>query len=110
MAAGNSRVRATEFLTAYIFPRKPETDEQQTAFENAVNYQAEMYDMLLNSVGAYAGIGGISSISNDGVSVSFSGGSASNSASMDQIDPTARAALFSAGLLRQTIPYARKRP
>ena len=110
MATENSRVRATEFLTAYILPRKPETDDQKTAFEKAVVYQAETYDTLLDSMGAYAGIGGVSSISNDGVSVSFSGGSASNSASMDQIDPTARAVLFSAGLLRQTIPYARKRP
>lgn len=111
MATNESRVRAEAFLTAYILPRKPETDEQQQAFENAVEYQAAMYDALSSAMGIYAGIGGISSVSNDGVSVSFSGTTTSgNSASTEQIDPVARAVLFSAGLLKQSLPYARKRP
>lgn len=111
MATVENRARAEAFLKAYILPRKPETEAQNQAFENAVEYQAAMYDALSSAMGVYAGIDGISSISNDGVSVSFSGTGASGTrTSEDQIDPVARAILFSAGLLKQSIPYARKRP
>jgi hypothetical protein len=94
-----------ERLTAYISPRAPTTQAEQDAFENAVVAQTD-YETANSAIGAASGV---ASISNDGVSVSFdTSRSSGGSYSMQTISPAAYAYLYNAGLIRYSLPTARR--
>ena len=99
-AALLAEVRAR--LTARIAPNAPEDDAQTAAFERAVAAQAAFE----------AGQGGALEAVRRGVR-SFSVGSYSESYGAgdgDVLCPLARALLFNAGLLRRSMPSARRLP
>ena len=103
MAINAEHVR--ERLTAYIYPRRPVTDEQEVAFENAVLAQVEYEER--NE--ALSMPGGVASASNDGVSITFrSDRSETAEYTVSSICPAAYAYLFNAGLIRHTLPVARR--
>ena len=88
-------------LLAYIQPRKPATETQETALEQAVEAQLDY------EAAGFGGVAGnIASMSNDGVSVSFTQGSASPSYTRDTISPVAWSLLYNAGLIAYTLPTA----
>lgn len=94
-----------ERLTAYIHPRKPETDEQRAAFELAVQaqtaYEERNEELEMPN--------GVSSASNNGISVTFrSDRPATAEYGLATICPAAYAYLFNAGLIRRTLPTARR--
>lgn len=94
-----------ERLTAYIYPRAPSTREQQNAFEDAVEaqivYEEEHETLNMPS--------GVSSVSNDGVSVTFDANRAASAQyTAETICPAAYAYLFNAGLIRHSLPVARR--
>lgn len=92
-----------ERLLAYIAPRKPETEEQQTAFDNAVAAQAEYETEHPSEVVPE----GVTSVSNDGVSISYAEGR-NALYTQGSISPTAYAYLFNARLIPGAIPRARR--
>lgn len=103
MAVNEDYVR--ERLTAYIYPRAPSTAEQEEAFEEAIEAQME-YESANEAMGAASGV---ASIANDGVSVSFdTSRSSGGSYSLQTISPAAYAFLFNAGLIRHSLPVARR--
>jgi hypothetical protein len=94
-----------ERLTAYIYPRRPATDEQEAAFLKAVQVQAEYEER--NE--ALSMPGGVASASNDGVSVTFRSDRVETAEyTVASICPAAYAYLFNAGLIRHTLPVARR--
>ena len=103
MAVNSDYVR--ERLTAYIYPRAPSDEAQEEAFENAVNAQVE-YESENETIAAPPGV---AAISNDGVSVSFESSRVTGGAySIHTIAPEAYAYLYNAGLIRHTLPVARR--
>ena len=93
-----------ERLLAYILPRKPETAAQNTAMDNAVDAQ-----VAWEEESAAAGLpGGVSSIRNDGVSMTFMNSSAQSGYSRETISPVAWAYLRNAGLIAYALPTAKK--
>ena len=103
MAINAEHVR--ERLTAYIYPRRPATDEQEAAFEKSVLAQVEYEERN----DALSMPGGVASASNDGVSVSFESSRVTGGAySIHTIAPAAYAYLYNAGLIRHTLPVARR--
>ena len=89
-------------LLAYLFPQKPQTEEQLAEFERAVTAQAE-YES--NIIGADVA-SNVSQMSNDGVSISFYGGRIAQYTD-DTISPNAWAILRNAGLIAYSLPTAR---
>lgn len=88
-------------LLAYILPRKPRTSEQEEAMEDAVEAQ-----LAYEREAGLSGVpGNVSSMSNDGVSVTFTGNIAQ--LTDDTISPTAWAILRNAGLIGYSLPTAR---
>ena len=103
MAINAEHVR--ERLTAYIYPRRPATDEQEAAFENAVLAQVAYEER--NE--ALSMPGGVASASNDGVSITFRSDRAETAEyTVSSICPAAYAYLFNVGLIRHTLPVARR--
>lgn len=103
MAVNSDYVR--ERLIAYIYPRTPSDEAQEEAFENAVNAQVE-YESENETIAAPPGV---AAISNDGVSVSFESSRVTGGAySIHTIAPSAYAYLYNAGLIRHTLPVARR--
>lgn len=103
MAVNEAYVR--ERLSAYIYPRRPETDEQEIAFDDAVQAQVE-YEERNDGLSMPAGV---ASASNDGVSVTFrSDRTETAEYTVASICPAAYAYLFNAGLIRHTLPVARR--
>lgn len=103
MAVNSDYVR--ERLIAYIYPRTPSDEAQEEAFENAVNAQVE-YESENETIAAPPGV---AAISNDGVSVSFESSRVTGGAySIHTISPAAYAYLYNAGLIRHTLPVARR--
>lgn len=103
MAVNKGYVR--ERLSAYIYPRTPSTPEQKEAFENAVNAQVEYETEHPQEVIPE----GITSISNDGVSVSYTESGSRNALyTQASISPAAYAYLLNAGLVGGAIPRARR--
>lgn len=102
MAINAEHVR--ERLTAYIYPRRPTTDEQEAAFLKAVQVQAE-YESAFDGEDTLPP--GVSSFSIGNYSVTAE---TAQSASYTQqtICPAAYAYLFNAGLIRHTLPVARR--
>lgn len=93
-----------ERLLAYIYPRKPETEDQENAFYRAVDAQAEFEaDNAANGLQ-----GNVTSFSNDGVSVQFAQGRTAPSYTVDTISPAAWSILRNAGLIVYSLPTARK--
>lgn len=92
-----------ERILAYIAPRAPETETQQTALDRAV--QAQL-DYEANGFGGVAG--NVASMSNDGVSVSFAQGTSAPSYTKDSISPVAWSLLRNAGLIAYSLPTAKK--
>lgn len=90
-------------LLAYIAPRTPETDTQTEALDKAIQAQLDY------EAAGFGGVAGnIASMSNDGVSVSFTQGSASPSYTRDTISPVAWSLLYNAGLIAYSLPTAKK--
>lgn len=103
MAVNEDYIR--ERLTAYIYPRAPSTDEQEEAFDNAVEAQMEYEEgnAALNTPA------GVTNMSNDGVSVSFDvSRGVTPQYSAATICPAAYAYLYNAGLIRHSLPVARR--
>lgn len=100
-----NRAYVEERLRAYILPRRPETYAQQAAFLLAVDAQVDYEEA--------SGLGGlpgnVASVSNDGVSMTFStAASAQDGYTRDTICPAAWAYLRNAGLIAYALPTARK--
>lgn len=103
MAVNEDYVR--ERLTAYIYPRAPATEAEQGAFEEAVEAQIEYETANEGLAMPY----GVASASNDGVSVTFDSGRVSTAEyTIHTICPAAYAYLFNAGLIRHSLPVARR--
>lgn len=102
MAVNAEHVR--ERLTAYIYPRQPTTDEQEAAFLKAVQAQVD-YESAFDGEDALPP--GVSSFSIGNYSVTAE---TAQSADYTQqtICPAAYAYLFNAGLIRHTLPVARR--
>lgn len=95
----------SERLTAYISPRKPTTQAQQTAFEDAVEAQMAYEDEHALEVAP----DGVTSVSNDGVSISYADSGSRNALyTQSSISPVAYAYLLNAGLIPGSIPRARR--
>jgi hypothetical protein len=94
-----------ERILAYISPRKPTTPAQETALENAVNAQLE-YETENPQEAIPAGV---TSVSNDGMSVSYADGGSRNALyTQSSLSPVAYAYLMNAGLIPGAIPRARR--
>ena len=94
-----------ERLTAYIYPRAPATEAEQAAFEEAVEAQVKYETANEGLAMPY----GVASASNDGVSVTFDSGRVSTAEyTIHTICPAAYAYLFNAGLIRHSLPVARR--
>lgn len=93
-----------ERLLAYILPRKPETEDQIAALEQA----AEAQEAFEIASGVADLPGNVAAVSNDGVSVTFAQGNAVPSYTKDTISPVAWSILRNAGLIVYTLPTARK--
>lgn len=93
-----------ERLLAYIYPRKPDTEDQAEALDRAVAAQAAFED----SVGLDAVPGNVTSVSNDGVSMHFAYGKSAPSYTSDTISPVAWSIMRNAGLITYALPTARK--
>jgi len=105
MAVSKERQRIEERLRAYILPRKAETADQLEAFRLAVDAQ-EDYE---SAAGLGEIPGNVSAISNDGVSMSFTGGAAGQDGySRETLCPAAWAYLRNAGLIAYSLPTAKK--
>lgn len=103
MAVNEDYVR--ERLTAYIYPRAPATKEEQSAFDEAVDAQVEYETANEGLAMPY----GVASASNDGVSVTFDSGRVSAATyTIHTICPAAYAYLFNAGLIKHSLPVARR--
>lgn len=103
MAVNEDYIR--ERLTAYIYPRAPTDSDQEDAFEEAVEAQMA-YEQEHEALNLPAGV---SSVTNDGVSVTFSADRATGAQySAATICPAAYAFLFNAGLIRHSLPTARR--
>lgn len=103
MAVNEDYVR--ERLTAFISPLSPSTKAQEEAFENAVEAQAA-YEKDTETL---AMPNSVASVSNDDISVTFREGSGRNSAySASNLCPAAYAYLFNAGLIKHSLPVARR--
>lgn len=103
MAVNYDYVR--ERLNAYIYPRAPSTPDQKEAFEYAVDAQIEYETEHPQEVIPE----GITSMSNDGVSVSYTeSGRRSALYTQASISPAAYAYLLNAGLIGGAIPRARR--
>ena len=94
-----------ERLLAYISPRKPATTEQEEAFDDAVaaqvKYETEHPQDVIPQ--------GVTSVSNDGMSVSYADGGSRNALyTQSSISPVAYAYLLNAGLIPGAIPRARR--
>lgn len=94
-----------ERLAAYIYPITPETREQESAFESAIDAQAEFekttdLESIPGSVASY-------SIGNYSVTLrsNAAGGAGYTQAALS---PTAWAILFNAGLIQHSLPIARR--
>ena len=93
-----------ERLLAYILPRRPATQAQQAALENAVEAQIAYEDE--NGVSGLPG--NIAAYSNDGVSMTFAQGRSAPTYTSDTISPVAWSILRNAGLIAYSLPTARK--
>lgn len=102
MAVNAEYVR--ERLRAYIYPKTPSTEAQIEAFERAVLAQYE--HETVNPVEAIPE--GVASVSNDGVSVSYTQTGRSAGYTQASIAPAAYAYLLNAGLLPGAVPRARR--
>lgn len=103
MAVNEDYVR--ERLLAYIYPRAPATQTEQDAFDEAVDAQVEYETANEGLAMPY----GVASASNDGVSVTFDSGRVSAAVyTVHTICPAAYAYLFNAGLIRHSMPVARR--
>ena len=99
------RAGIRERLLAYILPRRPETDAQAGALEEAVDVQ-EAWETE-NGLGDLPA--GVAAVSNDGVSMSFQDGVGGASGyTRDTISPVAWSILRNAGLIAYSLPTARK--
>jgi len=91
-------------LLAYILPRKPVTDAQEEAMEDAIEAQ-----MAYENAAGFSGVpGNVASMTNDGVSVTFTQGRASPTYTSETISPVAWSILRNAGLIAYTLPTARR--
>lgn len=102
MAVNEDYVR--ERLTAYIYPRKPTTAEQSEAFDNAVTAQVE-YETANDSANEI--LGDVTSFSIGNYSESRSGARGADY-TLTTICPAAWAYLFNAGLIKHSLPVARR--
>lgn len=103
MAANLMHIR--ERLLAYILPRRPETEAQEGALAAAVAAQAAYED----AAGLGDLPGNVASVSNDGVSMTFTTGAAAQTGySRETLSPAAWAILRNAGLIAYALPTARK--
>lgn len=93
-----------ERLRAYIYPRCPETEAQRGAFERAVEAQCDFE--AANPMDVIPD--GVASISNDGMSVTYTSGGRNAGYTQASIAPAAYAYLMNAGLLPGSIPRARR--
>lgn len=92
-------------LRAYILPRRPETETQEEALENAVAAQADYED----AAGIAELPGNVASVKNDGVSMTFvQGGAGGSGYTRETLSPTAWAYLRNAGLIAYDLPTAKK--
>lgn len=94
-----------ERLLAYILPRRPETEVQETALESAVEAQVDFEAAL--GLGDLPG--NVAALSNDGVSMTFTQGRAAPTYTSETISPVAWSILRNAGLIAYSLPTARKR-
>ena len=91
-----------ERLLAYIKPREPQNPEQEDAMDDAVEAQ-----MAYETETGLDGLpGNATSVSNDGVSMTFSSGAGVYS--RETISPLAWSILRNAGLIAYALPTARK--
>jgi len=91
-------------LLAYILPRRPQTEAQETALSLAVEAQVEF-----EAVNGLSGLpGNVSAISNDGVSMTFIRGGTAPDYTRDTISPAAWSILRNTGLIAYALPTARK--
>ena len=94
-----------ERLLSYIRPRVPETPAQESALDDAVTAQAAFE--AAHGMGELPG--GVTSVTNDGVSVTFGGATAGGEGYTNEtISPAAKAILINAGLIVRSWPTARK--
>ena len=93
-----------ERLTAYISPRKPRSERQKSAFEEAVNVQVEHEQ----SAGATGIPGGIASFSIGDFSATMTAGASSAAYTQATLSPHTWAILFNAGLIPIDVPTARR--
>ena len=91
-------------LSAYILPRRPQTPAQEAAFECAVDAQADYED----AVGLADLPAGVTSVSNDGIALTFAQGVSGGAYTRETISPAAWAYLRNAGLIAYSLPTARK--
>ena len=93
-----------ERLLAYIHPRAPITEAQQTAFEKAATAQAEYEESHpMDAIPP-----GVASESNDGVSVVYRAAHSNAMYSQMTLSPVAYAHLLRAELIPGAIPRARR--
>ena len=91
-------------LLAYILPRKPVTEAQEEAMEDAVEAQ-----LAYELEAGFSGVpGNVASMTNDGVSVTFVPNTAAPSYTRETISPVAWSILRNAGLIAYTLPTAKK--
>ena len=92
-------------LRAYILPRRPATADQKAALTDAVEAQAE-YEA---ACGLWTLPGNVASVSNDGVSMTFTRSAAGQSGyTRETLSPAAWAILRNAGLIAYALPTAKK--
>lgn len=92
-------------LLAYIAPVTPHTIDEWTAFGNAVN--AQIASEAQN--GPYFVSGPVKSISDDGMTVTFTEAARGPEYTQETVCPAAWAYLRNAGLIRRDLPTANTR-
>lgn len=93
-----------ERLLAYIYPRRPSTSAQEDALDRAVTAQAAFED----AAGVGDVPGGVASMANDGVSLTFREGANGAGYSRETLSPAAWSILRNAGLIAYVLPTAKK--
>ncbi len=101
----DDRERVEERLKAYIHPNLAETLEQQAAFDDAVDAQVEFEATQAKALGDVPGNVQSFSVGNYSVTKAEAEGASYTRAT---ICPAAWAILFNAGLLRRSLPIARR--
>lgn len=101
MAADYESVEAR--LKAYIAPNAPQTSEQNDAFEQAVEAQAEYESAAGGGIPE-----GVQAFSIGDFSATMAGASGGSGYTRATLSPHAWAILFNAGLIRHAMPVARR--